>query len=177
MADAEDKLVDHMKELFANNFVTYVKAHGFHVAVVGHKFYEYHKFYQKIYEFLQDNIDNLAEGIRAIDEVPPFAMNRIMDLSEVEDEKEAPDYVGMSKILYDDIETCIDRARKAYKRAGDVEEFGLQNKLGAYIEQLNKFCWQLDASTQVVFTREEDSVDASGQKQPLHHEEYKPEQY
>lgn len=162
----ESKLVDHMKELFADNFATYTKAHGFHVAVVGHKFYEYHKMYQKIYEYLQDNIDTIAEGIRAINEIPPFSLARITELTEIEDAEEAPDYVRMSKVLYADMKTCVKRASKAYDRAGDAGEYGIQNLLAGYIQGLNKFQWMLEAATEVVFTHEEDNVDAEGIPQP-----------
>jgi len=172
MAAAEDKLVDHLKELFADNFSTYIKAHGFHVAVVGHKFYEYHKMYQKLYEFLQDNIDTLAEGIRAVNEIPPFSLARITELTEIKDAEEAPDYVRMSKVLYEDLQTCVDRAGKAYDRAGDARQYGIQNLLGGYIQEANRFQWMLEASTQVVFTHEEDNVDAEGVIQPT--DDFKP---
>ena len=171
----ESKLVDHLKVLFADNFSAYTKAHGFHVAVVGHKFYEYHKLYQKIYEFLQENIDTLAEAIRAVNEIPPFSLSRITELTEVEDAKEAPDYVRMSKILYADLQCCVDRAGKAYDRAGDSKQYGIQNLLGQYIQDANRFQWQLDASTQVVFTHEEDNVDAEGIIQPT--EDFKPVEF
>lgn len=163
----ESKLVDHLKILFADNFSAYVKSHGYHVAVVGHKFYEYHKMYQKIYEFLQDNIDTVAEGIRAVNEIPPFSLARITELTEIEDAREAPDYVRMSKVLYEDLQTCVDRANKAYDRAGDARQFGIQNLLGQYIQEANRFQWMLEASTQVVFTHEEDTVDAEGEIQPV----------
>jgi starvation-inducible DNA-binding protein len=168
----ESKLVDHMKVLFADNFSVYTKAHGYHVAVVGHKFYEYHKLYQKIYEFLQDNIDTLAEGIRSIDETPPFSLKRIMELTEIQDAEEAPNYVRMSKDLYADLETTRDRAGKAYDRAGDAKRYGTQNLLAQYIQEAERFMWMLDASTQVVFTHEEDLVDAEGEIQPT--EDFKP---
>jgi starvation-inducible DNA-binding protein len=175
MADAEDKLIDHMKVLFADNFSAYTKAHGFHVAEVGHKFYEYHKFYQKIYEYLQENIDTIAEGIRAIREIPPFSLARIIELTEVKDAEDAPNYVRMSKALYKDLDICKHRATKAYDRAGDVQEYGMQNLLAGYIQGLDKFMWMLDASTEVVFTHEEDNVDAAGEIQPS--DNFKPEQF
>lgn len=161
MSDAS-QLVDDMKLLFADNFSSYVKAHGYHVAVVGHKFYEYHKLFQKVYEFLQDSIDVIAEGIRAIDETPPFSLKRIQDLTEIKDAETAPNYVRMSKDLYNDLVITRDCAAKAYDGAGDAKRYGTQNLLAQYIQDVEKFMWMLNASTEVVFTHEEDQVDAEG---------------
>jgi starvation-inducible DNA-binding protein len=158
----ESQLVDDMKLLFADNFSSYVKAHGYHVAVVGHKFYEYHKLFQKVYEFLQDSIDDIAEGIRAIDATPPFSLKRITELTEIADAEEAPNYVRMSKDLYTDLATTRDRAIVAYDGAGLARRYGTQNFTAQYIQDIEKFMWMLNASTEVVFTHEEDQVDAEG---------------
>jgi starvation-inducible DNA-binding protein len=165
MSDTEDKLIDHMKELWAGNVALYIKVHGFHINVEGHKFYETHKLFQKIYEFYQGEIDSLGEAIRTLDEIVPASLSRIEELSEIKDEKEVPDYVGMYKITWADIETLRDRAGKAFRRADDEQRYGLQNILADYLQQCEKFQWMLNASSKEVDSHKEDDTDAQGDKQ------------
>jgi starvation-inducible DNA-binding protein len=143
------KTVDSLKKLFADNFATYVLAHGYHQAVVGDDFYEYHKLFQKIYEYLQDNIDNIGELIRQCDDIAPFSLTRISELSEVKDVQTAPDTVTMVLDLDSAIYMCIEQANQVFEDSNADKEYGVNNFVGGYIQDLNKFCWFLKASSQM----------------------------
>jgi starvation-inducible DNA-binding protein len=140
------KTVDSLKKLFADNFAAYVLAHGYHQTVTGDDFYEYHKLFQKIYEYLQDNIDSLGELIRQLDDIPPFSLSRISELSDVKDVQEAPD--TMTKVL--DLDSAlymlIDQASTVFEDSNADQEYGVNNFVGGYIQDLNKFCWFLKSS-------------------------------
>ena len=150
MANAEDKLVDHLKILFADNFSAYVKAHGFHVAVVGHKFYEYHKMYQKIYEFLQDNIDTLGEEIQAcgVGRVPE-TIGMIMDTSDISDAMPDMTADGLLTSILDDLYTLIDTYHDMYD-AGEAANYpDVSNMAADHIGRIAAFCWKLEATLDI----------------------------
>lgn len=143
------KTVDSLKILFADNFAAYVLAHGYHQTVEGTDFYEYHRLFQKIYEYLQDNIDSIGELIRQLDDIPPFSLTRIGELSAVKDVQEAPDtrtkVLDLDSALY----MLIDQANTVFEDSQADKEYGVNNFIGGYIQDLNKFCWFLKASSQM----------------------------
>ena len=74
-------LADLFKTLLGTQFAHYIKAHAFHWNVETPDFYQYHKFFQKIYEDAYDAIDPTAEYIRSLDEYAPGSMERFLELS------------------------------------------------------------------------------------------------
>lgn len=138
-----EKLIDAMKVYFATNFQYYVKAHGYHVNVTGPDFYEYHKLLEKVYDDAQENIDRIAEEIRTLDAIVPFSLNRIMDLSEVDDAEDTPTGLVMMKKILDDTEIVCETIRAARKLAEENECFGLLNYLEGRLDDHYKFQWML----------------------------------
>jgi starvation-inducible DNA-binding protein len=143
------KTVDSLKKLFADNFAAYTLAHGYHQNVIGDDFYEYHKLFQKIYEYLQDNIDSIGELIRQCDDIPPFSLKRIGELSDVKDVQTAPDTLTMVEDLDSALYMCIDQAGLVFEDSQADKEYGVNNFAGGYIQDLNKFCWFLRSSSQM----------------------------
>ena len=80
-----EDLIESMKRTFATHFQYYLKAHGFHVNIVGMNFPQYHELLGKIYEHAQENIDHLGEQIRAIEGIAPFSMTRINELGDIKE--------------------------------------------------------------------------------------------
>jgi starvation-inducible DNA-binding protein len=140
------KLSDAMKTLWADNFVVYTKAHGFHVNVTGDDFSQYHAFLEKIYTTIYEYVDRLGEGIRTLDEVAPFSLKRVGQLTSIKDETIVPDECDMVKELYMDIETLKMDAIKCFDLAQTAKTYGLQNILADYLEDMEKICWMLRAS-------------------------------
>ena len=142
------ELAEQLKKLFATNFNSYVLSHGYHQNLEGDSFYEYHKLFQKIYEYLQDNIDTQGELIRTIDEVVPFSLKRIEELTEVKDVDTVPDIPTMVVDIDAALYTLIDLANGVFEQSQTDKEYGVNNYAAGYIQDLNKFCWMLKASSQ-----------------------------
>lgn len=141
-------LAEQLKKLFATNFNSYVLSHGYHQNLVGDDFYEYHKLFESIYDYLQDNIDTQGELIRTLDEVVPFSLKRIEELTEVKDVDKVPEIPQMVLDIDAALYTLIDIANDAFAQSQADKEFGVNNYLAGYIQDLNKFCWMLKASSQ-----------------------------
>ena len=142
------KLAEQLKKLWATNFQAYILSHGYHINLTGDDFYEYHKLFEGIYDYLQDNIDTQGELLRTIDEVVPFSIKRITELSEVKDAEKVPEIAQMVTDIDAALYALIDIANDAFDQSQVDKEFGVNNYLAGYIQDLNKFCWQLKASSQ-----------------------------
>jgi starvation-inducible DNA-binding protein len=92
-----EKFIECMKRLFATNYQYYVKAHGFHVNVVGPDFVQYHQLFGEVYELADDATDTIGEHIRVLQAIAPFSLKRIMELGTINDSTERPDAMKMVK--------------------------------------------------------------------------------
>lgn len=137
---------DSLKKAFATHFHLYVKAHGFHVNVVGNDFTEYHQLFDMIYSDLQGSIDSFAEHIRALDGIVPMALSRITELSDIKDQLSLLDPQKMTKELLDDLTTLNVLLADIYDEAGKERVYGLQNYLADRMDIQAKFMWQLRAT-------------------------------
>ena len=138
-----EKLIELMKVYFATNFQYYVKAHGYHVNVVGADFYQYHKLFEKVYDDAQDNIDNIAEEIRTLQGKVPFSTKRIIELSEVDNAEDTPTGLVMVKKLLDDTEIVCETIRAAHTVAVKENCYGLVNYLEGRLDDHYKLQWML----------------------------------
>ena len=138
-----EQLIEAMKVYFATNFQYYVKSHGYHVNVVGTDFYQYHKLFQKVYEDSQENIDSIAEEIRTLQAIVPFSLNRIMELSKIDDAQDTPTGLEMVTELLADTEVVCETIRAAHKLCQKEECFGLINYLEGRLDDHYKFQWML----------------------------------
>lgn len=140
------QLAQEMKVLWATNFAGYLKSHGYHMNVTGSDFYQYHKLLQKVYEQLQDSIDDLGEGLRTLREVVPANLNRIAELSRLKEETVVPGPDTMVQVLYDDLHTIIDQANLVFDLCQTEKQYGLQNIIADYLQQVHKLDWMLDST-------------------------------
>ena len=140
------KLEDATKRLWANNFILYTKAHGFHVNVVGYGFLGNHHLFKHVYEELYREIDTIGEGLRTLHEVVPFSLTRVLALADIKDETVAPNAEEMIKILYDDMETLITCANEVYEMLPEVKAYGLQDIIAHYLKKIHTLCWKLESS-------------------------------
>lgn len=135
-----------MKQLWADNFAVYTKTHGFHVNVTGCGFYANHLFLEKLYTTVYEYIDRLGEGIRTLDEIAPFSVDRIKQLTQIKDEKVVPCPDDMWPELLADFETLLADAVKAFDLCQTEKKYGLQNILADYCEDAEKMIWMLKSS-------------------------------
>lgn len=138
-----EKLIECMKRYFATHFQYYTKAHGFHVNVVGSDFTQRHELFGKIYEDAQDAIDDIAEHIRAIEGLAPFALKRIQELGRIKDSSEAPKDMKMVEELLADTQIVMDHLEECHDMATEYKKYGLINYLEGRMDVHAKYMWML----------------------------------
>lgn len=136
-------LADLLKTLLGTQFAYYVKAHGFHWNVETPDFYQYHKFFQKIYEDAYGAIDPIAEYIRTLQEYAPGSMERFLELSVVPGQTKVPRAQLMIEELLADSETIVDLLNQCFTAATNENKQDIANFMAERLSQQNKFAWQL----------------------------------
>lgn len=137
-----------LNNLMADSFVLLIKTWNFHWNVKGESFKSYHVFMEELYNGLIEDIDEIAERIRALDERPIGSMKGYLDhnrLKEHDDEKALPDAKNMLAILSADNDELIREIRQDIEtlEAEGSEDSGTLNFLEDMIERKEKTAWMI----------------------------------
>jgi starvation-inducible DNA-binding protein len=143
-----EELIECMKRLFATNYQYYVKAHGFHVNVVGPDFVQYHQLFSEVYEFADDATDSIGEQLRVMEAIAPFSLSRIMELGSIEDGKERPTALVMVSELLVDSQIVMDHYEECHDMAVEEKCYGLINFIEGQMDSLGKIMWKLRSTTE-----------------------------
>ena len=143
-----ETLIEAMKRLFATNYQYYVKAHGFHVNVVGADFVQYHQLFSEVYEFADDATDTIGEHLRVMEAIAPFSLKRIMELGTIEDSTERPEALKMVSELLNDSQTVMDHYEECHDMAVEEKCYGLINFIEGQMDSLGKIMWKLRSTTE-----------------------------
>jgi len=135
-----------LKTLLGTQFAYYVKAHGFHWNVETPDFYQYHKFFQKIYEDAYSAVDPIAEYIRALSEYAPGSLERFLELSIIQGQTKIPRARLMIEELLSDSGQIIQLLNQCFEDATQENAQDVANFIAERLSQQNKFAWQLRSS-------------------------------
>lgn len=143
----KDALVSALRCLFADNFVVYYKAHGFHFNVQGQTFSQDHALLNEIYDYLWDNHDSLGEQIRQLDKPAPTTLKSILAVSEIDEETNVVDAPSKQlEALTADFDTLLRNGQWVYEEAGRQCVGGLETFIGDYLSGLSKLNWKVKAT-------------------------------
>jgi starvation-inducible DNA-binding protein len=140
------ELNSSLRQLLANNFSVYLRAHGYHWNVKGVHFVAYHEFFGEIYEDLYSSIDPTAEWLRKLGYDAPYTMEEFfVDRSY----KDASKQVALSMMVQSLLEAIImleECTELCLEIATAENEQGLMNFLAGRLDMLEKWEWQLNTS-------------------------------
>lgn len=142
---AEPALVDALLKVFADSFVFYFKAHSFHWNIVGKDFPQYHEFFGKVYEGVFNQVDRLAEEIRALDAPAPMNLASLLADSNLSENKDSLSGLEMVSALAADNTKILAGLLATQKMAEAANEVGLANFLQDLYDSHKKFGWMFNA--------------------------------
>lgn len=135
-----------LQAVFRDNFVAYYRAHVAHVNIQGRNFYSDHKLLGRIYEFLQGNIDEIAELIRTVGDFMPDNLQGIIVDSTIEDMPVTGTDQDMLYTVRDNLAQLVDCLRELGEAASEEDYEEIENYTQEKILAINKFLWQLDST-------------------------------
>jgi len=137
-------VAEKLNKLLADEFVLYTKTRNYHWNVEGINFIEMHKFYETLYEELDELIDEIAERIRAVGH---YSQGRLKDFVESSDLLEH-DYTNDQRQqlanLLEDHETIIRYLRREIDVfLNDLRDAGSGDFVTGIMEKHEKWAWFL----------------------------------
>jgi starvation-inducible DNA-binding protein len=141
-----DALQQALKIAFASEYAFYLKAHYFHWNVEGADFYQYHKLFGKIYEEVQNSIDDFAENIRKTGAYTPGSFTRFSVLSLIDDETAVLPAPAMIAELLADSDKMAEMFRIVFQASEELGEHGLSDFLAGRQDAHRKHSWMLKST-------------------------------
>lgn len=145
-----------LEETFAANFVAYYRSHVAHVNLIGNDFPARHKLLQKIYEYLQENIDTLGEKLRTTRAFMPNNLQTVVGTSAVVDTDVTGDQNQLLMLVTEDLETLIDQYHLLYTAAEAVNYIDISNFAQDQIGILARHRWMLESTLGIASDESDD---------------------
>ncbi|PZD79245.1 Dps family protein [Mesonia sp. K7] len=141
------KTVEQLNILLADYHLYYQKLRNFHWNIVGKNFFDLHEKFEEMYDDAVLKIDEIAERILTLRFQPVSNYSDYLDLSNLSESKSELTDVKMVKDLLKDHGKIITQMRKVVDVADKANDEGTIDLIGAYIRELEKVSWMLDAWT------------------------------
>lgn len=137
--------VNELNILLANYHVYYQKLRNFHWNVSGENFFDLHVKFEELYDDAKLKIDEIAERILTLRFAP---LSNLTDYLEKSSIKESPSDLSdraMVDVILEDHGTLLTQLRTVVEKADSADDEGTIDLIGAYIRELEKTSWMLDA--------------------------------
>lgn len=143
--NANVEVCELMKEVLSDQFVLYVKARNFHWNVTGQQFFGLHAEFENIYDELAEDIDKVAERIRALGLKVPGTMKEFWELSTLEEKPDDhPESLDMIKTVVNDFEIIIEKLKSAaHKMQNTLSDEVSAGMFYGLVEKYQKTIWML----------------------------------
>lgn len=136
---------DQLNVLLADYHLYYQKLRNFHWNITGYNFFDLHEQFEVMYTDAQEKIDEIAERILTLRFQPTSNYSDYLKLSNLQESPSELKDVKMVDILLEDHSSVLKQMRSTVEAANAAEDEGTIDLVGAYIRELEKTSWMLDA--------------------------------
>jgi len=140
---SRSRVAEDLATLLADTYGVYLKTQNFHWNVTGREFYSLHILFEKQYTQLAENIDEVAERIRALGHYVDASFTAFKDLSAVGDEAKLRASKDMVEELVRSHEIVIRNARNLAQVAEEEKDGATMDLLGRILNIHEKQAWML----------------------------------
>ena len=146
----KDKIKTTAKELdilLADYHLYYQKLRNFHWNIVGRSFFDLHEKFEELYDDAKLKVDEIAERILTLRFQPVSNYSDYLKISNLKESPSEMKDVEMVKTLLTDHGIMLKQMRKVIHKADEAGDEGTIDLIGAYIADVEKTSWMLDAWT------------------------------
>lgn len=144
-AEKTSKTVAELNHLLADYHLYYQKLRNFHWNILGENFFDLHNQFELMYDDARIKIDEIAERILTLRYQPVSNYSDYLSKSNLKESKSnLTDHEMVSRLL-EDHGDILKQMTKVVKAADDAGDEGTIDLVGAYIRELEKTSWMLDA--------------------------------
>jgi starvation-inducible DNA-binding protein len=139
------EIAEALKSVLADQFVLYTKARNYHWNVTGGHFFRLHELFEKLYDELADDIDEVAERIRALGVYAPGTLSEFLKLSNItETENYYPEADEMVNTFTNDYQQVTNRIlENAAKIQDEYKDEVTAGLLYGLAQKYQKNIWML----------------------------------
>jgi len=144
----DEKLVPVVVELntlLANYHVYYQKLRSFHWNILGKNFFDLHNKFEELYNNARIKIDEIAERILTLKYHPISKMSDYLEISTIKESSPLLTDTEMVTALIEDHKILLSQMKVVIDIANNAEDEGTIDLLGAYVRELEKSSWMLNA--------------------------------
>ncbi|MGM1055672.1 MAG: Dps family protein [Bacteroidota bacterium] len=137
--------VKELNTLLADYHLYYQKLRNFHWNVIGKNFFDLHEKFEELYDDAKLKVDDIAERILTLRFQPVSNLSDYLKTSNIKESKSDISDSKMIETLLEDHGTLLKQMRKVIEVAEKGGDEGTIDLIGAYIRELEKTSWMLDA--------------------------------
>ena len=124
-----------LNDLLANYSVFYQNVRGYHWNIQGEKFFELHLKFEELYNDLFVKIDEVAERILTLGEVPQHKFTDYLSVSKLKESNNTSDgQAGVAQII-DAFRILLTKQRVILELSGDINDEGTNSLMSDYIRE------------------------------------------
>ncbi|MEH6406448.1 MAG: DNA starvation/stationary phase protection protein [Leeuwenhoekiella sp.] len=139
------KTVDELNLLLSDYHIYYQKLRNFHWNVVGKNFFDLHEKFEEMYNDAKLKVDEIAERILTLRYQPLSNYTDYLEKSNLTESPSDTKDIEMINILLEDHGVLLKQLRTTADSAEKGGDEGTVDLIGAYIRELEKISWMLDA--------------------------------
>jgi len=137
--------VKELNILLADYHLYYQKLRNFHWNIIGRSFFYLHEKFEEMYDDAKLKVDEIAERILTLRYQPISNYSDYLKQANLEESPSDITDNEMVKALLKDHGTILKQMRKVVEAADAAGDEGTIDLIGAYIRELEKTSWMLDA--------------------------------
>lgn len=134
-----------LNELLASYQVFYMNLRSFHWNIRGANFFELHAKFEEFYTDAIEKVDEVAERILTLGEVPVHTYSDYLELSTIKEEKDVSQGKVAVKSVLKGFQALLYLEREILEMAGDTNDEGTTALMSDYISEQEKHVWMLSA--------------------------------
>ena len=131
--------------LLADYHLYYQKLRNFHWNIVGRNFFDLHEKFEEMYDDAKLKVDEIAERILTLRFQPVSNYTDYLKMSNLKESPSRTEDSKMVKILLEDHGKILKQMRAVIEKAEKAGDEGTIDMVGAYIGDVEKISWMLDA--------------------------------
>lgn len=140
-------VVVELNTLLADYHIYYQKLRSNHWNVLGQNFFDLHNKFEEMYNDAKIKIDEIAERILTLRFHPMSTFKDYFKVSAITEKDDLKTDMDMVKETLSDHKILLKQMNKVLEQAETAKDEGTIDLIGAYIRELEKTSWMLNAWT------------------------------
>lgn len=142
-AKTAKNVAEELQTLLADFQVSYTNMRGFHWNVKGRGFYQLHELFEKMYDDAAEKIDQIAERILMLGEVPAHNFSHYLKASQIKESGVVSDPDEIVKLILESLKILISQERKVLDLAAEGSDEVTVAMISDFLTEQEKSVWML----------------------------------